>query len=129
MLNLHLLAQRLKNERVSHKETQDEIGKLLNVGRSTICEYERGTINPPVKKLKILSEHWNVPIEYLIGKPDLQLFCDVPEDIKFVLSDMIKRLKSNQERFMYDGYDVDDRIRNILIGSISTAISLIDGTK
>lgn len=48
--------------------TQSQLAEILNVKRGTISKYENGKLAISDKKLKELSEIFNVSVDYLIGK-------------------------------------------------------------
>lgn len=57
---------RLKELRLSHGLTLQEIGNLLNVGKSTVFKYEQGTIPLTAEQLKILASYFGVTVDYLL---------------------------------------------------------------
>ena len=58
---------RLKELRLSKGLSQKELADKLNVGRTTVCEYERGKIVPKQEGLLKLASFFNVSIDYLTG--------------------------------------------------------------
>lgn len=58
---------RLKELRLSKGLSQKELADKLNVGRTTVCEYERGKIVPKQEGLLELASFFNVSIDYLTG--------------------------------------------------------------
>lgn len=62
------LAQRLTEQRRKHKKTQNDIAKILNVNRATVGLWETGTNAPPIDKLVVLADYYNVSIDYLCGR-------------------------------------------------------------
>ena len=65
------MGNRLKELR-DGKYTQDQISKLLNVGRSTYTKYESGAITMNEDILSRLSEIYDVSIDYILGRSDEQ---------------------------------------------------------
>lgn len=67
--------ERLKQLRKKKGITQEELGKILGVGKSTICQYERGTRKPDIEMLKRIAQFFGVSIDYLLGgsNPDISL--------------------------------------------------------
>lgn len=59
--------QRLKQIRKKRKITQKELAEALNVGQSTIANYENNTRFPGELPLKQLSDYLNVSVDYLLG--------------------------------------------------------------
>ena len=60
-------ATRLKSLRKEHELTQDAVGKAICVSRSTVSGYETKGRQPSHEKLIILTELFNVSMDYLIG--------------------------------------------------------------
>ena len=69
--------ERLKYLRKKEKLTQSELGVILGVGRSTISEYERGTIEPKTKVLTMISDYFKVPMEYLLDDMSFRVWTNV----------------------------------------------------
>ena len=61
------LEKRIKEERLRNNLTQEDLGKLLNVSKVSICHWEKGVKKPSSKNLIELSKILHVPLEYLIG--------------------------------------------------------------
>lgn len=73
-----ILADRLKKIRKNNNLTQAELGKILGVGKTTISMYENGNSTPNDEiKLKI-AEHFNISLDYLLGKTDIKNYIDDP---------------------------------------------------
>lgn len=64
------LAKRIREKRVENHMTQEELGKLLNVSKVSVCHWEKGIKRPSSKNLIQLSKILNTPLEYLIGSDD-----------------------------------------------------------
>lgn len=72
------LADRLKELRKSNNLTQAELGRILGVGKTTVSMYETDNSTPSDEiKLKI-SEHFNVSLDYLLGKTDKKNYTEDP---------------------------------------------------
>ena len=48
--------------------TQAELAQKLNISKSTLGHYEQGVSVPPPYLLLSISEFFNIPIDYLLGK-------------------------------------------------------------
>lgn len=59
--------ERLKQLRLANGLTQKELAKSIEVGRTTISEYESGKIVPKHEGLLKLSNYFNVSVDYLTG--------------------------------------------------------------
>ena len=59
--------KRLKELRLEKGETQKELAKCLEIGRTTVSEYESGKIVPKQEGLLKIANHFNVSVDYLTG--------------------------------------------------------------
>ena len=59
---------RLKELRLEHSLTQDDIGRELGVGKSTISKYEKGTVALPQRAIEKLCDLFQVPSDILLGR-------------------------------------------------------------
>ena len=62
--------KRLKELRLEKGETQNELAKSIEVGRTTISEYESGKIVPKQEGLLKIANHFDVSVDYLTGVSD-----------------------------------------------------------
>ena len=60
-------SKRLKELRLNNGLTQKELAKAIEVGRTTISEYESGKIVPKQEGLLKIANHFNVSVDYLTG--------------------------------------------------------------
>ncbi len=68
------LPERIKELRKKAGLTQSEFGSLFGVAKSTVCLYENGR-NTPNDDIKIaIANHFNVSMDYLMGKTDVPDF-------------------------------------------------------
>ena len=67
-INKELMSKRLKEFRKNNKITQIKLAKYLNVGQSTISEYERGTNIIATPFLYMICKKYNISADYLLGK-------------------------------------------------------------
>lgn len=65
-----LLGKRIKSLRTQNGYTQEELGKLINVTKVSICCYERETRYPTLETLLALADVFHVDIGYLLGNDD-----------------------------------------------------------
>ena len=112
MKNL-IFAERLRDLRKSRSKTQQQMADLLNIRRSTYGEYERGVILPPTDKIQTLAKYFNVTVDYLIGKEEMQ------DDVSKTLNTLLTQLKSNKQ-ITFHGKKMNQESRNILIKSIES---------
>ena len=62
-----LLGKRIRSLRKEHGLTQEELGKLINVTKVSICCYEKETRTPTLETLLELSRVFKVDINYFFG--------------------------------------------------------------
>ncbi len=62
--------QRLKELRLENGLTQKELAKSIEVGRTTISEYESGKIVPKQEGLLKIANYFDVSVDYLTGVSD-----------------------------------------------------------
>ena len=76
-----LFAERLKQLRLEKQLTQEQLGKILNVRKTTISMYENGKSTPNDEiKLK-LCELFNVSMDYLIGNAKYKNWAEYDNEI------------------------------------------------
>ena len=64
------ISDRLKSLREKKKLSQNDLALSLGIKRHTISAYETGSITPPIDKLIIISNYYNVSLDYLCGVSD-----------------------------------------------------------
>ncbi len=96
------LGERLANLRENLGLTQKELAAKLNVGRSTISGYEKGTTQPSYDVLIKLADFFDVSLDYLFGRTEIKASMKklesklrtrngtVPIDLIFRLNDIDK---------------------------------------
>ena len=60
-------SKRLKELRFERGQTQKELANAIEVGRTTVSEYESGKIVPKQEGLLKIANHFNVSVDYLTG--------------------------------------------------------------
>lgn len=72
-----MFGDRLKELREESEMTQEQLGKILNVTKQTISNYENGDNEPTLDTLVKISDIFNVSLDYLLcrtrQKPNLQV--------------------------------------------------------
>lgn len=63
---------RIKFLREEKKLLQSDIAKILGISSAAVGNYENEKRDIPTHYLKILSEHFGVSIDYLLGKSDIR---------------------------------------------------------
>lgn len=57
----------LKQLRIAKGYSQQKVALDLNISREALSYYENGKRNPDIQTLKLMSEYFNVSIDYLIN--------------------------------------------------------------
>ena len=78
-----MISKRLRQIRVEHKITQQNIADVLGIDRTTYTFYETGVTKPSLVTLAKLADIYNVTVGYLLGveknNPELRA---LPEEIE-----------------------------------------------
>lgn len=64
------IATALKDLRLEANLTQKGLAKKLNIGQSTIAQYEKGEREPTVHNLTLYCDFFGVTVDYLLGRED-----------------------------------------------------------
>lgn len=64
------VGSRIKKLRTENKITQDNLAKILNVGKSTISQYENNINKPDIDMLKKIAEYFDVSLDWLMCRTD-----------------------------------------------------------
>lgn len=62
-----MIIKNLKNSREDMDLTQTDIGNILGVAKSTVCDWENGVHTIPLKHLIEYANHFNFSLDYLFG--------------------------------------------------------------
>lgn len=112
--------RRLKSLRKERQKNQNDLAKLLGVTRATVSAYETNKIMPPYDKLKILSDYFNVSVEYLTGK-------NTEEESKFDVNETLLKLLyqiREDSDLTIDGVKLDESSKELLINSVENSLKL-----
>lgn len=91
---MKIFPKRLKYLRKIDDITQQELAGYLNVGKTTISNYETGYSTPDADTLNKIADFFNTSVDYLLGrtdqrnpdKPELPAEFETPEEaMKFIL--------------------------------------------
>ena len=101
MFNNSLLKERRKIKGL----TQYDASKIIGVARTTYADYENGKIQPPIDKIRKISEWLDVPLEKLMNIQYTDYAeLDYKPDIVNALDDIaseVKRLRlKDQEKYL-----------------------------
>ena len=97
---------RIRNLRLKHGWTQEELGRMLNVQKAAISKYEKGITMPSNEVLKKMSSVFNVSTDYLL-------------DNEAVYGTPVYHLADEETRLL-DGYRaLDDSKRQTLVSMLA----------
>ena len=94
------VGDRIKILRSENKMTQETLGKILNVGKSTISQYENNINKPDIDILKKIAERFNVSLDWLMCRTDTRNVTEKLLDEK--IAKIIKDLGSEITDKLYD---------------------------
>ena len=96
------LEKRIKEKRLEHEYTQEELGNMIGVSKATICNWEKGVKRPSSKNLIELSKALNADIEYLVGN-DIYAVSSRDDRYGIMLADeemqVVRELRKHKELY------------------------------
>lgn len=114
---------RLKELRIAKGLSQNEVAKIMGVGRTTYLKWESGE-NQPTRKLKELSEFFGVSIDYLLGNsPDPS-----PESGGYYTDPDVAQI-TEELRTDPDKRILFDATKDLSKDDINTVLKIIEGLK
>lgn len=119
-----MFSQRLKRLRKEAKKTQAEMADYIEINRSTYGEYERGVITPPIDKIKLLADYFDVSVDYLAGYVNQRVFemKDDPLDVLAQLTIILQHLEDEDSALKFDGDVLNEYNREFLTSQIQNSI-------
>lgn len=86
------LGHRIKTLRNEKGMTQEKLGEILNVGKSTISQYENNVNTPDTQTLQKLADFFGCSLDYLLGRTDTRNPIDKSTDeVNDILETLHKR--------------------------------------
>ena len=70
MFSKELFGQRLREIRMAHTETQNDLAQLLGVKKSQISVLENGIVSTTPEKIALICSHYHISSDYLLGLTD-----------------------------------------------------------
>lgn len=111
MFPKELFICRLKTLRLKEKITLEQLGLLFNVTKQTVSRWETGDRLPSIEILYGLAEHFNVSLDYLIGRNDIPDIVNKNEELTNEESELLEDFR------LLNKYE-----QNVIIGKISELI-------
>ena len=85
-------SERIRELRVLHGMSQQDLADRLDVNKVTISQYERGVRKPDLNVLTALCDIFNVSSDYLLGKDDMTIRIVGKEGLERLASARTKRI-------------------------------------
>ncbi len=98
---MQILAERLKSIREQRGLLQKKVAADLNMGNTTLSNYEKNVSTPPPELLVALADYYNTSADYLLGRTD----DPSPETYK---------LSETDRRLVYLVGELDEKDKNSL---------------
>lgn len=70
---MYQLNERLRNLRLQNNISQNALAKQMDLTRATINAWEMGISYPNAQSLILLSNYFNVSVDYILGLDDKQM--------------------------------------------------------
>lgn len=71
---MNKFGKRLKMLRTERRMTQEELGKAMNLSKSSISNYETGFNTPDINMVRTLADYFNVSIDFLAGESNFKKY-------------------------------------------------------
>lgn len=78
------MSLRLKELRKANKLRQKDIANIANVGQVTVSKWELGKNQLDIETGIILANYFNVSLDYLYGRTDIDIFLGTKDQTKLV---------------------------------------------
>lgn len=125
-------AIKLKKLRKDAGVTQEELAKVLGVGRTTISEYERGVIEPKRKTLIDIAFYFNVPVDYFFIREEIintnRMLHEriITKDILVSIQDIINDLTNEQIPTSYNGKKLSANEEKIIVEMLKNIFKIVE---
>ena len=80
------LGERIKYIRETYDTTQEELGKYLSGSKSSISHYEKNDRIIPLKKLSLMSNYYDLSIDYILGITKIKKYQDSKKNISLTIT-------------------------------------------
>jgi len=97
-------SQRLRELRLEHGYTMEEVGRKLGIKKSSYASYESKYRRPPLERLRQLAQLYDVSVDYILGLTDVR-----KESEEYTKQINIRTLLY-EENLHWDGFLLDEDI-------------------
>lgn len=78
------LGENIRNLRLQHKLTQEQLADRLGVSYQSISRWENGVTYPDIEFLPAIAKHFSVTTDYLLGQDDLEKMKRIRKQIQSI---------------------------------------------
>ena len=79
------LGEKIKELRLLHDLSQEELGKRVGVQRAAINKYEKGTVtNVPISTIEAMAKIFDVSPTYLVGWDNISMYNPLSLEVKIL---------------------------------------------
>lgn len=96
-MNTNLFSSRIKELRLNNKMTQQDLAQIVGLTPTGISYWESGKAIPNFETLSILSEFFNVSIDYLSGKNNIN-----EDDKTYMLFRKAEKVDEDDKEKLFD---------------------------
>jgi transcriptional regulator with XRE-family HTH domain len=116
--NLKFLREKFSMEQI---ELAHKLGRKSS---SSISEWEKGKYTPNFKTLSEIADIFNVDLDDLMNQDLSKTNQSKQEDISKTLDSILDQLSSKNLALMFDGEELDDETRELLISSLKNSYEM-----
>lgn len=122
---MNSLGSNIKHLRESNNLNQKELASKLNIGISTLSQYENN-VRVPSDDIKIkIADYFNVTVDYLLGRSSNPKLSRKNElDIQKSLQEMKENYSKGALQMQIDGEELDDEIIEYILDNLEDALTI-----
>ena len=124
---MNSFGERLKQLRLKSGLSQQELSDELNIGRSTLANYEQGKREPNFETLETIADYFNVDMNYLIGWESNDSLGNYNENIEYLASNAPDLVELYNEIRANDNLVIlFDKAKNLSPQDLEQVLRIID---
>lgn len=123
------MAKRLVHLRTLKNLTQQQVANNLKISRATYAHYEIGRRAPDHEMLLKLAEFFEVSVDYLLGREQVNVEVDTDQDSKITQSDIDKLAEEfirSLKQALIDGVITEEQAKQTLEIARQTMMLAVD---
>ncbi|MFB6469603.1 helix-turn-helix domain-containing protein [Cytobacillus sp. Hz8] len=101
-----MYGDRLKELRLEHGYTMEEVGRKIGIKKSSYASYESKYRHPPLEKLISFSKLYGVSVDYILGLSN-------DRTMDACLHNRLKEV-CKKRGYQWEGQDIPDEVRGLL---------------